>query len=368
MRSEENLVRIREILKLPLDWSFLQDAADFHRVTPLLCSTLQSLEPAAVPQRLASEFQASVRKALLLTGELMRVLELLRRHGITAVPYKGPSLAIAAFQNLALRSFDDLDLLVSRADVWRARDVLVAAGYRETAPLGPQREQALLDRYDELVLEGANGFPLLELHWALLAPHYAVRSDMEAYLARRVSISLGDRTVPSLAPDDLLLALCLHAAKHCWSALRPVCDIAWLMSGHPLDWSALLVEARRLRVVRILLLAVTLTNRLFGMPIPEPLRQPCVRDKTVSALADHVISALFGKPHDETAIVSSAVLYMRMREDPRDKLVYLLRLAGRPGLEDWQAINLPSRWEFLYPLLRLPRLAKKYWLPRTPAG
>jgi hypothetical protein len=70
---------------------------------------------------------------------------------------------------------------------------------------------------------------------------------------------------------------------------------------------------------------------------------------------------MFGKPHDETAILSTARFHMQMREDPRDKLLYCFRLATRPGIEDWQAARLPPHFSFLYRVLRVPRLLRKYW-------
>jgi len=45
-----------------------------------------------------------------------------------------------------------------------------------------------------------------------------------------------------------------------------------------------------------------------------------------------------------------------------DRARYFFRLGTRPGLEDWQMVNLPRPLSFLYRVLRFPRLAFKYWL------
>jgi Uncharacterised nucleotidyltransferase len=360
-RSRFNPARIRELAAQPLDWTFLQDSADHHRLTPLLYWALQSTQPSLVPERLAADFRSSARKSLVLTGELTRLVDLFERKGITVLPFKGPALAIAAYDNLALRSFDDLDLLVGRRDLWRARDLLIEAGYKESVPLGDRRGDALLDSYDELVMTGGNGLPMVELHWSFLPPHFSVPLDPAEFLARRATVSLGNRTIPSLCPEDLLLVLTLHGAKHCWSRLGFICDIAWLISEHQLDWKAVLDKAAGMRVVRMLLIAVALAGRIFGTPIPGPLEEPLRADRRAERLASRLARAPFTNPHDETAILPSALLHLRMRESARDRLRYITRLATRPGIEDWQAVDLPPRWSFLYPVLRLPRLARKYW-------
>ena len=49
----------------------------------------------------------------------------------------------------------------------------------------------------------------------------------------------------SLAPEDNLLLLCMHGAKHCWSRLERVCDVAELITSHSnLDWVALVSRAK----------------------------------------------------------------------------------------------------------------------------
>jgi hypothetical protein len=361
LRTAEVFARIGSLLDHPLDWTLLLDAADSHRLIPLLYRTLEDLRPSIIPPQLAADFRASARKSLLLTAELTRLLDLLASNGVTALPFKGPSLAIVAFDDVALRTFDDLDLLLRRADVWRARDVLLNSGYAAEVEIEAHHEEALLASYDEFVMRGKGGSPLVELHWSFLPRHFSVPLVPAKFFERSSTVSLGNRTIPSLRTEDLFLVLCLHAAKHCWSRLGFVCDLAWLMSRHELDWDAILAEARKLRVVRILLLAITLSERLFRTPVPGVMAKPCARDPRVSRLADRAIQAMFGKPHVETAILSTAMLHTQMREDPRDKLLYCFRLATRPGIEDWQAANLPPRVSFLYPVLRLPRLIRKYW-------
>jgi len=360
VRDASNCARIHEILDASVDWELLQEEAWSHHLTPLVCWTLQEQAPAVVPPQLSADFLHNARKALMLTSELTRVLDLMRANGIEALPFKGPTLAAMAFDNVALRSYDDIDFLVPRTHVWQAREILLANGFSETVPLGPSRDNALLDSHDELVMRGPNGFPLLELHWSFIAPHYSVAMDPDVFRGRATRVCIGDQSIPSLCPTDLFLVLCVHGAKHCWSRLNLLADLAWLMTHQAIDWPAVSARAREIRVERIALIALLLVEKIFRLPMPLPMARGRV-DSTAVKVAEQIRESLFGQRHDEFAIVPTARLYMRMRESFRDKLRFAFGLLTRPGLEDLQAADLPEACNFLYRFRRVPRLVRKYW-------
>ena len=337
--------RIAYLRQQPLDWNRLEDLAGYHRLAPLLHWELKSL---------GTGFQENLKNSLLLTRELVRVIDLLEGEGIPALPFKGPTLALAAYNNLALRSFCDLDILVTREDVWRVRNLLQSIGYTAKVQVKPGLETAYLNSYDELVMYGPEKSTLLEIHWAFVPPHFSFDLDFLNCWDRRVQIPLANRTLPALHPEDLLLVLCVHGSKHCWSHLGLVCDVAWLLTNQPLDFLPVLNRARNLGVHRMLLIALALASRVFNVPNPA---QP---DNAVAPIVDEILVALFGEHHDETSIRESASLHMRMRERRRDRLRYFAQLATRPGIEDWEMVDLPESLNFLYSLLRYPRLLTKY--------
>jgi hypothetical protein len=212
-----------------------------------------------------------------------------------------------------------------------------------------------------LLLRGERGHPILELHWAFVPPYFSASLDTAAFWERREEVLLGNRAVRALQPRDLLLVLCLHGAKHGWSHLGLIGDVARLLTCAPLPWEELLLRARENGIHRMVLLAAALASRVFETALDEPVAGPIEADPAVSILAGEIITALFGKNHDETAVFSSGLLHMRMRERFRDRVKYGYRLLTRPAIEDWQMIDLPRPLSFLYPLLRYPRLALKYW-------
>jgi Uncharacterised nucleotidyltransferase len=120
VETEERAARIQELMDGNLDSSVLQERADSYRLMPLLYWELKSRRPDNTPQWLANQFEQNLRRNLFLTSELFRILDFFERESIAAIPFKGPTLAVTAYSNLALRRFDDLDILVSPEDVWHA--------------------------------------------------------------------------------------------------------------------------------------------------------------------------------------------------------------------------------------------------------
>ena len=126
--DEDQTERVKELASSDLDWDYLLRIADRHGLQPLLHWHLNSVCAAAVPephlQHLRVAFQRVSALNIFLTHELQRLLSLFAKDNITAVPYKGPALALQLYSNVALRQFSDLDILVHPRDVSRARDLL----------------------------------------------------------------------------------------------------------------------------------------------------------------------------------------------------------------------------------------------------
>jgi len=82
----------------------------------------------------------------------------------------------------------------------------------------------------------------------------------------------------------------------------------------------------------------------------------------VQSLAESVGLRLARLEAEEKAngILGDGRFHMRARERWRDRASYFARLTTRVGVEDWQIADLPSVLAFLYPMLRVPRLMRKY--------
>ncbi len=141
-----------------------------------------------------------------------------------------------AYGDLSLRQFGDLDILIHKRDLLRAKELLISQGYQ--LKLTDAQEAAHIYSYCTLPFVRTNGKILVELHWALTGKHWPFPFDFDRLRAHLIPVSCGEAQLFSLRPEDLLLFLCVHGAKHHWERLMWICDVAALVRvQQQMDWS-----------------------------------------------------------------------------------------------------------------------------------
>ncbi|MGB9234940.1 MAG: nucleotidyltransferase family protein [Terriglobales bacterium] len=345
------------------DWNGFLRLAEHHGVLALVAHNLISHAgelPAEVAQSLRSSYAANLQRNLWFAGELTRILEHLSKSEVRAIPYKGPVLAQSAYGDLGLRSFSDLDLLISRVDFERAKRALGEIGYHPSQALSPAVERLFLRTGYERSFDGLSGKNLLELQWNLLPHFYAVDSQAAAFgvedlLARAGRIRLGAGDVPCLSAEDSLLVLCLHAAKHLWTRLIWIADIAESLRAPDIDFALVVRRARALGIARIVGVSCWLAERLLGAAIPAPAREVIEHDPEVPKLGEEYAARLARASTYNFDSTEYFRQVWRLRERPSDRCRYLWRLASTPGPGEIAAIELP---ESLFPLYRVVRIGR----------
>ncbi|PHM06114.1 hypothetical protein CK516_35905 [Nostoc sp. 'Peltigera malacea cyanobiont' DB3992] len=113
--------QIHKLLQTDLDWDYLLQKAYQHGVFLLLYESLQKTHPELIPQNISDQLHAysqiKTARNLFLAKQLCQILDLLSTDNISAIPFKGPTLATLAYGNLVLREFSDLDILVRKMTI-----------------------------------------------------------------------------------------------------------------------------------------------------------------------------------------------------------------------------------------------------------
>jgi hypothetical protein len=307
------------------------------------------------------EFHRTAYRNLLRTRELIAILDLFATRGIPALPYKGPVLAAAEYGNVALRTFCDLDILVRREQVQRAQDLLVARGYEPEYRLSARHEAAWLRARNDINLHRPDLDVTVELHWEVVPRRLGVRFDNDRLWARTQTISIAGRAVRTLSPENLLLVLCVHGAKHGWSRLMWISDVARVVTNHPeMNWSEVFSEARCIGAERMLTVGLRLASDVAGCALPDHVRRT-TEDRATRALADDVRNGLFSHdaatPHNP---LRRSLFHLKIQERFRDKLRFALYTIFVPSAADRLLVALPAGLTIVYYLLRPFRLARKY--------
>jgi len=338
------------------DWPGFTGCVQAHAVAPLVYAPLA--ETGHVSADVLSQLRAAVDenalRSIALARTLRELVTLLDDERIPALPIKGPLLARAAYGDLARRRFADLDLVVRRRDLDRARAVLAQRGYQPAIPLPPDTESAILGADYHVALVAPEHGTTVELHWALVRAGLAgLRDETWAWTHSCETTALG---IPmrTLTSDATFVHLCVHGSKHLWSQLGWLCDVAALARsvGAP-SWPAVRRLAASIGATCMVALGCALASELLGATECDGF---AAIDRHVRRLVSDVRARLF----DDVPTMSAPAFQVRVRDRFGDRVAYLAGIAAAPHAADVQFAALPRRARALYYVLRPVRLVAKH--------
>ncbi|HLH77148.1 MAG TPA: nucleotidyltransferase family protein [Candidatus Binataceae bacterium] len=339
-------------------WEPLIALCASHRVLPLLQQGLRSISsglvPASIRARLANAARLLRLRNLVMTQSLLQTVAVLEAAGVAALPFKGPVLAQAAYGDIGLREFDDLDLLVRPTQHIRALSALRAAGYRSALGLPQKQFSRFLLHYEEAFVSPRNE-AVIDLHWHLNPPYFDYVPSADDLLARARPLPIGERQVPAMAPADCVLMLCVHSARHGWPRLDWLSDLARMIGAHPLDWEDLTARAQHLGCGRMLLVGLALSARLLNAAVPQSPLNLAAADAAVSLNVRRIERMLLSGAPPRGGLRADFLTPLRLLDHHRARFC-LARLFA-PTMLDWAALPLPPALFALYYLIHPLRIA-----------
>ncbi len=311
-----------------------------HRMLGLLQAGLPGME-AALQTAAYGQAQHSARCTL----EAERLFARLSPSLSTLALVKGPALAVQAWPDPGLRSFDDLDFLCERRDYRRLLDGMQSAGY---APeIADPRHRICLWHYGWGLTFRHPEDSMVEVNHRFFPPHYPWPGRLDARRDRPfIEQPLEEASVRAPAPELHLLLGCLHAVWHGWARLAWLADIAGLLVRHP--GVSAQAEALALRCPfarRTLIAGCGVAHAIFGpgrAPSPLPGAPEAVVREAMGIL-DGTIRSMHGRElrgfHEQ---------FMTAAE----QAAYRIRRIGTPGDGDFRWIRLPMSLRWMYWMLR----------------
>ncbi len=348
----------------PLDWARFLLVVRRHRVVGLVHDGLSRAQlgiPPDIAHELAEQASALLRGNLALAAEAVRLQRLFAEANLPVAFIKGVSLGKLAYGNLGLRHGKDLDLLVVPESFPAAAALVERAGYRRFAP-----PAEVSDAYLRLLMPLRKDFGYvheqsrreLELHWRLfLNPRFM---DESSFMATSRDIPLSETIgLRTLGEDDLFAYLCAHGALHWWYQLKWLADVGALLARAPMTDVERHYQAAEARGVgRAAAQAILLCHRLLGTAVPGRLLATFRASATLQWLESTALKAMTAgnseiEPRD-----------MSFRTTRGSLSCFLLGQSWRYRLAELKihavceadvlTVPLPGRFQFLYPLLRLP--------------
>jgi hypothetical protein len=209
-------------------------------------------------------------------AELDKVAALLSQNDIRIVALKNAGIARGIFDCTGCCPMGDLDLLVEKGKFLKAHELLLQFGYNFKYRSHLEKESiqnAIKSGGAEYWKELPTGEKLwLELQFRPVAGRWISEEqepDTDGLIAR--SIPVPGTMVRLLAPEDNLLQVSLHTAKHSYvrePGFRLHTDVDRIVRNKPLDWDLFLTTVKKLKVKTSVYFSLLIPNLLLATPIP----------------------------------------------------------------------------------------------------
>jgi hypothetical protein len=314
-------------------------------------------------ERLSELQRAVALRNLRHAGVLLEIISRLEAAGVLVLPVKGPVWAQLLYGDLSLRTWSDLDLLVSRGQVDTAHRVLLEVGFADCSSFSERTIRPRWGSAGQIALGSREFGTVVDLHWALTVSVSLRGLTFEPVFARADTVELLGRLVTCPGKHDVFLVTCLEGARDLWNIVARLLDLAVQIDRVPLEeWAALLSSARAARCERRVLVGVAHVCGVLNLDIPRPVCDRLAEDPGVRALLRLLqpLRLTGASPED----LRGRLVLMRSHawgEDRRlDRLRFVMARLFAPTTEDWETFTLPSRMEWLYYPLRLVRLGVKW--------
>lgn len=265
-------------------WSALLSAVTGQRFPGLLVQALANGRMAATPaqhEAAAKVHLESMATAVRLERVLLEAIDSLQGAGVAARVLKGPALAHLLYADPSLRSFHDVDILVSSAEFDRALHALDGAGHRR---LHRRLASGFDGRFGKgATLVSAGGYEV-DLHRTLVAGRFGLTIRLEDLFARPSSFCLAGREVATLGPEERFLHACYQAAVgDPMPRLVALRDVAEMLRSSSLDIDRALCLCRNWGGLAVLSRAVLLTEAALALIEPTSLSAWAARYRPTSA-------------------------------------------------------------------------------------
>jgi hypothetical protein len=277
----DDKAKMEALLRGDLIWPTIMTESWKLGVQPLLHKHLSQTRfsqyvPATVLGSLKEEYRNQSMRNLRVYGLIERLSSAFEEADITVVLLKGAFLARWIYRDIALRPMGDIDILCREEEAGLVRAKLVELGlHQETIYPSPFHERFFA------VNKGGHLNPFYGSRPLMIEVHFSVFPDvphgfthMEGVWGRVGRQPADGFSVSCLAPDDLVLYLCLHLMQHLrfgQCLLYWFCDIHEVIAHYrdEIEWERLFTTAKSLAVTDQVQPILRLLNRYWHISLPE---------------------------------------------------------------------------------------------------
>jgi hypothetical protein len=250
---------------------------EHNKITSIAADALACCGIPALPDRWREAHRAVGERISEYMAELDKVAALLQSQDIPLVALKNSGITRALYRYPGASPMGDIDVLVRKQDFRRAHAILTENGcvMKFRSPL-EQENLDLAERgggveYSVILPSGEHLW--LELQWRPVAGRW-IRPDQEpaADILMERSQPIAGSAARLLSPEDNLLQVALHTAKHTYvraPGFRLHTDVDRIVRSCDIDWDRFVGMVRALQVKTAVFFSLALARDLLGTPVPD---------------------------------------------------------------------------------------------------
>ena len=230
-----------------------------------------------VPSHWLDEYEEINERISSYMAELEKVAGLLDKNDIQLLALKNSGITRGLYPYYGSCPMGDLDVLVSKTVFRRAHSILTGAGYKLKfrSPLEEDNiEAAEHGGGAEYSVRLDNGEHLwFELQWRPVAGRW-IQPEQEPKVDDLIKRSkpINDSKVRLLSPEDNLIQVALHTAKHSFvraPGFRLHTDVDRIASVEDIDWAIFTSRVCELKTKTAVYLSLEMARTLLGTSIPD---------------------------------------------------------------------------------------------------
>jgi hypothetical protein len=338
-----------------VNWASLIAFSKKHRISKIIAEQLKN-RSTIVPSEHLSELHNRNKKATLrmltFTAEIANLTSLLKEVSVNSIPLKGPVAAMQIYNDFTYKDSRDIDILINQNQLGVCISAIEHTGYQcsyDYNSLNRKQKKAFQKANNQLTFYHQKKKIQLEIHWRLFANPHLLSFDFNELIQEGSTIQIGQETIYQLSQEHLLLYLCVHGAKHHWSLLYWLIEVASLIKREDYNWDELLEKSIKIGIDRPLVQALILSNQIFNSKIPSNIIDYYQRDSQIKSLVKTSKDIIFeNKTHTQKRGIWNYVTILLYKMSLRKELKYKLAYCNKTSINDFDLIKLPEALFFLY--------------------
>ncbi len=340
--SESPVVDIQKLLKL----------SHLKGLTPLLYSKMKALDPKKINKRFTKAFKdiyfSTISDNMKLSNNIWRAVNLLRNNGLDPIPYKGPTLGIIAYGDIALRSSADIDIMIHNFEFEQAINIFVNNGY--SIPVSSKKKiiKYTYKTWRDINLE--KGEYHFDIHQQIEKGPEFFRPDDDAFKSC-IKVKLNKKEIKTFSPEETLVIMAINCASDGYGSFKHYRDITGIIIKNPdLNWEKVFFSAGKKKSLKIVKISLKFSKLFCGLKLPEDISE-AIETKSLNRFFDNLVGRLFFK-NFELDILTNILTIPKSLDTVFSKIRFYFWFFLHPSPQMHPPIfRLPGKLFFLIPFI-----------------